>query len=67
MGNVFVDTGNVWASWRNVDLSEIKTGVGVGIRYISPLGPIRLEAGWKLDRLPGEDPFVIFFSVGNAY
>ena len=67
MGNVFVDTGNVWSSWRNINLSEIKTGVGLGIRYLSPVGPIRLEAGWNLDRLPGEDSYVIFFSVGNAY
>jgi outer membrane protein insertion porin family/translocation and assembly module TamA len=67
MGNVFVDAGNVWGSWRNINLSDIKTGVGVGVRYLSPVGPIRLEAGWKLDRLPGEDPYVIFFSVGNAF
>lgn len=66
-GNVFVDAGNVWGNWRSINLSEIKTGVGVGIRYLSPVGPIRLETGWKLDRLPGEDPYVIFFSVGNAF
>ena len=67
MGNVFVDAGNVWGSWRRINLSEIKTGVGLGVRYLSPVGPIRLEAGWKLDPLPGEDPYVIFFSVGNAF
>ena len=67
MGNVFVDAGNVWGSWRNINLSDLKSGVGVGVRYLSPVGPIRLEAGWKLDRLPGEDPYVIFFSVGNAF
>ena len=74
-GNLFFDTGNVWADWRDMDLAEIKSGLGVGVRYISPVGPIRLEMGWKLDReefeLDGkifkEDPYVIFFSVGNAY
>lgn len=67
LGSVFVDAGNVWGSWRNIDLSDLKAGVGVGVRYLSPVGPIRLEAGWKLDRLPGEDPYVVFFSVGNAF
>ncbi len=67
LGSVFVDAGNVWGAWRNINLTDLKTGVGVGVRYLSPVGPIRLEAGWKLDRLPGEDPYVIFFSVGNAF
>ena len=66
-GNVFFDSGNVWSSWRDINFSDLKNGVGLGLRYLSPVGPIRLEAGWKLDRLPGEDPYVIFFSVGNAY
>ena len=66
-GNVFLDIGNVWSDWRDIDLSQLKNGLGLGVRYLSPIGAIRLEAGWKLDRLPGEDPYAIFFSVGNAY
>ena len=66
-GNVFFDFGNVWSDWRNIDLSEMKSGVGIGIRYLSPIGAIRLDTGWKLDRLPAEDHYAIFFSVGNAY
>jgi len=66
-GGLFVDSGNVWADWRDIDLSEVKTGVGIGARYKSPVGLVRLDIGWKLDREPTEDSYVIFFSFGNPY
>lgn len=64
---LFVDAGNVWADWRAFDPGQIKSGIGVGGRYVSFLGPLRLEVGWKLDREPGEDPWVIFLSFGNPF
>ncbi len=66
-GTLFVDAGNVWGDWRAVELSDVKVGAGVGARYASPIGPVRLEIGWKLDRLPGEDPYVVLFSFGNPF
>jgi outer membrane protein insertion porin family len=66
-GTVFYDTGNVWADWRDIDRGDLRAGVGVGLRYISPIGPIRLEIGWPLDRLAGDDPNVIFLSLGNPF
>ncbi len=66
-GVVFADAGNVWSDWRNIDPGEIKPGAGLGVRYDSPIGPVRLEVGWKLDRLPGESPAVVFLSFGNPF
>jgi outer membrane protein insertion porin family len=66
-GTLFVDGGNLWADWRDVSLSDFEWGAGVGLRYSSPIGPIRLEIGWKLDRLPGEDAYVVLFSFGNPF
>ena len=66
-GVAFVDAGNVWADWRDIDPTQAKVGAGVGVRYLSPIGPVRLEIGWKLDREPEEDPFVVLFSVGNPF
>lgn len=66
-GTVFVDAGNVWADWRSIDLSQIKTGAGVGVRYRTPIGPLRLEIGWKLDREEGEDPYEVSLSFGNPF
>ena len=66
-GVAFIDVGNVWADWRDIDPGQAKVGAGVGIRYLSPLGPLRFEIGWKLDREPEEDSWVATFSVGNPF
>ncbi len=66
-GNLFVDVGNVWADWRNLDPEDFAYGAGLGIRYASPVGPLRLEVGWKLDREPGQESPVFFLSFGNPF
>lgn len=66
-GTVFFDTGNVWADWRDLDPADLRSGVGVGLRYLSPIGPVRVEVGWPLDRLPGDDRYVVFLSLGNPF
>lgn len=66
-GTVFLDAGNVWADWGDVDPREVKLGVGVGVRYRTPVGPIRGEIAWKLDREPQEDPYEVFLSFGYAF
>ena len=66
-GVLFFDAGNVWADWRDIEPGEAKLGVGVGVRYRSPIGPLRAEVGWKLDREAGEDPFRVFVSIGNPF
>lgn len=73
-GTVFFDTGNVWADWRDIRLtgsSGFKSGAGIGFRYLSPVGPLRAEIGWKLHRetspAPPESPVVVFLSFGNPF
>ena len=63
----FYDTGNVWADWRDIAFEDFKDGVGVGVGWDSPIGPLRLEIGWKLDREEFEDPYEIFLSFGTAF
>ena len=67
-GVAFVDAGNLWADWRHMDLGDLRPGAGLGVRYASPVGPIRLEIGWKLDPQPWEDTSPVFFlSFGNPF
>ncbi len=66
-GTIFFDTGGVWSEWTDVDPSELRHGAGVGVRYLSPVGPIRLEVGWKLDPDVDESRSVVFLSFGNAF
>ena len=66
-GTVFVDAGNVWEDWRDIQPGEIKPGAGLGVRYLTPIGPLRVEVGWKLDREPGESKSAVLVSFGNAF
>jgi len=46
----FVDGGNVFARAGDISLGDLRGAAGVGIRYRSPLGPLRLDVGFKFDR-----------------
>ncbi len=45
----------------------IRTSVGFGFRWFSPIGPLRFEWGIPLDRQPGEEPLVFEFTIGNFF
>jgi outer membrane protein insertion porin family len=64
---IFVDAGNVWASPDRVRFSEIRYGTGLGLSFMTPVGPLRLEYGMKLDRQPGEDAGAFNFSIGYPF
>ena len=43
----------------------LRSSVGFGFRWFSPIGPLRFEWGIPLDRQPGEEPLVFEFTIGN--
>src|SRR4051794_38258421 len=47
---LFVDGGNVFGRITDFDFGELRGALGVGLRYKSPVGPIRLDVGLKMDR-----------------
>lgn len=68
----FFDSGNVFAKTNEIDLTALRSAMGVGIRYKSPVGPIRVDVGFKLNRRdisPGrrEDPTAVHISLGQAF
>ena len=63
----FVDTGNVFSRVSEIDLMELRTAVGSGVRYKSPFGPIRFDLGFKIHRQPGEGLTAWFISFGQAF
>jgi len=65
-GLVFVDLGNVFDERQNFEFS-VKRSAGVGIRFTSPIGAIRLEWGINLARQPGERLQVVHFTAGTAF
>lgn len=68
-GVAFYDTGNVWPDWRQIDLGDVKSGVGLGLRWLSPIGPLRVDAGWKLspEFFEESEQLVFQLSFGNPF
>jgi outer membrane protein insertion porin family len=68
----FVDTGNVFRRVSDIRLDELRVASGVGFRYRSPIGPLRVDWGWKLSTqllLTGgrERSNVLHISLGQAF
>ncbi|GAB4540567.1 MAG: outer membrane protein assembly factor [Thermodesulfovibrionia bacterium] len=62
----FIDGGNVWKAIDDLE-PELRYTVGMGLRYRTPVGPIRIDYGYKLDRLPDEGVGELHFSIGHAF
>ena len=63
----FLDTGNIFSRVADIDLTQLRTAVGSGVRYKSPFGPIRFDLGFKINRQPGEGLTAWFISFGQAF
>jgi outer membrane translocation and assembly module TamA len=51
----------------DISLSDLRYSAGLGLRYRTPLGPLRLDWGVKLNPRPGESGYRFHLTVGNAY
>lgn len=63
-GVVFYDLGNAFDDDVSMDLADLRHAFGWGFRWNSPLGPIRVELGYPIDREEGEDAVQTHFSFG---
>ena len=52
-GVLFLDAGNVWADSWGFKLGDLRYAVGPGLRYQTPIGPIRFDVGYQLNPIPG--------------
>jgi outer membrane protein insertion porin family len=77
---VFLDGGQIWETFAQLDTRPLQYGVGGGFRYQSPIGPVRIDVGYKvnptdrdLNRFNGRDfgsawdRIGIHFSIGQAF
>jgi len=66
-GAIFYDTGNVFEGVKQFSLGSFQDAVGFGIRYKTPLGPVRLELGWNLSEPREERKAIFFITIGNVF
>lgn len=62
----FVDAGTV-STEQFPDFSNLKVGAGVGLRYVTPFGPLRIDGAVPLNREPGDPRFGIYAGIGQAF
>jgi outer membrane protein insertion porin family len=63
----FWDGGNAWLDPDDVRWTDIRTTVGGGLRLNTPVGPLRLDYGHKLNWNPGEAHGAFHFTLGHAF
>ncbi len=67
----FLDTGNVFRRAGDIDLGQLRSAAGFGVRYDSPLGPLRLDFGFKTRRRTinevRERGWEYHLSIGEAF
>lgn len=66
-GLVFFDCGNVYDEHSDWDFNTIKKSVGAGFRWLSPMGPLRLEWGYNLAPTDYEVQSNWDFSLGGSF
>lgn len=50
----FADAGNLWAEVEDIQPVDLQVGVGPGLRVYTPLGAVRVDYGYNIDRQPGD-------------
>lgn len=72
-GALFYDIGGSWRSGNDLNLTlgegenNLKAGFGFGIRFTTPVFPLRLDWGYGLNHRPGEELSQFYFTIGNIF
>jgi len=62
----FYDIGTLGDTLMD-ETDSTRSSAGLGLRYQTPVGPIGLLYGWKLNKRPGESPGKLHFSIGYTF
>ena len=62
----FFDAGNIYTA-AMPDFSGLRYGAGLGVRYYSNFGPIRVDVGTPLNPQPGDARVAVYVSLGQAF
>lgn len=62
----FIDAGNIYSS-SLPDISDLRFGAGIGVRYHTNFGPIRVDVGTPLNKRSGDSRIAVYVSLGQAF
>lgn len=63
----FVDSGNVFLRDGGVSLGDFRWSSGLGVRYVSPIGPIGFDIGVPINRESDEAAYRLHFNIGSGF
>jgi outer membrane protein insertion porin family len=63
----FVDAGNVYGENEKFNMSELRASVGLGLSWISPIGPLRLAAAYPVRKFAGDRIQKLQFQIGTSF
>lgn len=63
----FMDAGNVWGDTQNINLGDLRYGYGLGLAWISPIGPLKISLGFPLVKHEGDQYQKFQFQIGTAF
>jgi translocation and assembly module TamA len=63
----FVDVGQSFAGSLPGSAQKLRVGAGIGLRYYTSLGPIRVDLAVPVARRKGETPYAVYVSIGQAF
>jgi len=66
-GVLFFDVGQVLGDDDDWNFDDYRSAVGIGLRWLSPMGPLRIEWGYNLDPINDEDESVWDFTIGGIF
>ncbi len=67
IGEIFFDCGNVYGSDAKAITPNVRTSAGLGVRWNSPMGPLRIEWGYNLDKKHYEQQSAWEFTMGGTF
>jgi outer membrane protein insertion porin family len=63
----FVDAGNVFGEGEKLNVSDFRYSAGLGISWVSPIGPLKLSYGAPLNAKPGDRKQNFQFQLGTGF
>jgi len=66
-GVVFTDAGNAYGADETISLNNTRFSAGAGVRWLSPVGPLRVEIGEPFNTKPHDQKSLLLFSFGGPF